>query len=766
MLIQCQSLGPSSFLLATAVLCLPGMGARDGERLEIGNAMVRRTLVFDAGVWRTTAFSRADGSDLLEVESDEFQLLFPDGGTVTLSDYVAEGEPSRSGGGGVEIVAIDYVPRGDAVLPAQAPSRVTVRYFHDGAPWLRKRVTLAMREGDAIDRLEVERFSSAAPATRGGRGQPVFLGRWFAGLEYPAGHSRHTDGNTPVADGGHFEKVGNYSFIDLEGRDKDAGARAGLVRLFHFPGRATKQSENGWGIVSKTAVAGVSAEPDRGAAMELVFLDYLDTVAKKPRVFLHYNNWFDGGGKDLRGEAFLNVWRAFGKILEPAGIAMHAMVPDNGWQNPASVWQPSGGQFPGGMADLATLGRRLREEGTSLGLWTSLDSTTNAIAWGEGQGYDRAVPNPYFSQYFPHYCLADEAYLAALEQQMRALTREGRIGYFKHDFNHLCCLGEGHDHLPTDRHGHEANVDGMIRILAACRDENPALYQNLTNWMWFSPWWLMHGDALWMLAGDDGFNRNWPEISMRAMATTDRDVFLWRMWGKPDARPLVPVSRLMTHGIVRNPGGQMEGPGDTLHDWADHVMMHYGRGTQMKEWDITPSALGADHWKVLASIHRWSERRFGALKNAVYVGGRPDEGEAYGYMGWDGDLGVLVARNPAAREQILEVPFDGSTWFRGAGGRSFGATSVYPNHGPWPGTFTSGETMRVPVAGYATVALEFTPGKAGLAAKALPPVRHRAEILEHRITGDRGDPGRGDGALRVARHRMAGSSGGAGRRWT
>ena len=466
-----------------------------------------------------------------------------------------------------------------------------------------------------------------------------------------------------------------------------------------------------------------------GQPIELAFADYLATVAKPARSFLHYNNWFDGAGKDLRGDAFVKVWRQFRAKLEPEGIKLEAMVPDSGWQDGKSVYQPSAGAFPGGMADLAKLGAALRDEGTGLGLWLALDGTSLNIGWGEQQGYARAKANAYFSQYFPHYSLSQPKYHADLEAQLRRLTRECGLTYFKHDFNHLSDIGPGNGHLPTDRHGHEANVDAMIALLAACREENPRIYQNLTNWMWFSPWWLMHGDALWMLAGDDGFNRNQPELSGRAMASTDRDTYLYRMWGDPADRPLVPISRLMTHGLIRNPGGQMESPGDTLADWADHVWMHYGRGTQLKEWYITPAAMDDARWRVLLDIHKWSQRHFAALCNTVFVGGRPDEGQAYGYLGWDGDQGVLIARNPGVAEQTLVAPFDATSLYRGKAGQSFRAKQVYPQAGDWPGSFRSGQPLRITLPGYQTVVIELSRGNGAKPPRAVaPPVGNATSV--------------------------------------
>jgi len=686
-------------LSVVLVLSLPAIAAP--PTVQIGNELAKRELTFDGHAWRTTKFTC--GTESLATQSDEFHIRLMDDREWTVADFQAEGEPVSSKDGKTSILTIRY--KWPDKAPEGAPEAVIVRYTTTpGEAWTRKTIALVFPGEATVDRLEVERFSVTGEATRGGRGEPVFLAdRWFFGLEYPAGHSRHTDGNTPLPDKHHYEMTGNYSFVDLDGRDKDARARAGLIRLFHFPGYAVKSGEK-WQIISKTAVAG------GGGRVPVIdqFNVYLKTIEKADRSFTHYNNWFDPAGKSLKGDNFLNIYRDFVKATKPYGVKIDAMVPDDGWQNRQSIWEPTPRDFPGGFPDLVKLSDSLRKEGTSLGLWLALDGTNTDVKWGETQGYVKAKANKYFSQYFAHYSLSHPLYHAALEKQLVRLAGEGKVGYFKHDFNHLSDIGEGNSHPPTDRHGHEANVDAMISLLKATRAANPAVYQNLTNWMWFSPWWLMHGDALWMLAGDDGANGNWPELSVRNMATTDRDTFLWRMWGDPADHPLVPISRLMTHGIILNERRQLESPGDGVREWADHVMMYYGRGIQMKEWYITPKVATPEHWKALGTIHRWAEKNFKALANTRFVGGRPDEGHVYGYIGWDGNHGVLVTRNPSAETQTLTIPFNSTSGQR----LEFHSRVVFPYHDASSKTWWTGEDIQIEVPGYQTLALEFDPGRA------------------------------------------------------
>ena len=56
--------------------------------LVIKNEFVQRVLKKDGDVWRTIRFARADGSDAIDVQSDEFHIL-PVGSEKgwTISDY-------------------------------------------------------------------------------------------------------------------------------------------------------------------------------------------------------------------------------------------------------------------------------------------------------------------------------------------------------------------------------------------------------------------------------------------------------------------------------------------------------------------------------------------------------------------------------------------------------------------------------------------------------------------------------------------------------
>jgi len=191
-------------------------------------------------------------------------------------------------------------------------------------------------------------------------------------------------------------------------------------------------------------------------------------------------------------------------------------------------------------------------------------------------------------------------------------------------------------------------------------------------------------------------------------------VYFWRMWGDPTDRPWFPIANIMTHGIIRNAGGQMSYKTDLPRDWSDYVLMHYGRGTLLREWYLSPASVLPHEWQALIAVHQWAEARHADLINTCYVGGRPDEGAAYGFVGWshDGKTGTLVARNPRAEAQTLRFGLDATTLFRGEKGKAWRGRIVYPYRQELAHGFESGAVSEITIPGYETVAIELEPGEA------------------------------------------------------
>ncbi|UCG16482.1 MAG: hypothetical protein JSV19_00285 [Phycisphaerales bacterium] len=651
--IVCACVAPVSITVAAEV---------PPDTMVLENAFVSRILKLDDGVWRTVRFARADGTDPLDVRSEEFRIRLPDGSELTARDYRCAGKPRIWTEEDVLLASVRYEPRRE--LSSGAPTEVVIEYRVANEPYLRKQLCLTMSPGGTVDRLEVERFQTKQPCARGGRGEPVFIGpSWFVGLEYPGSETKHADG---------------------------------VVTLAHFPGLAQKDGADGLHMIrSKTAVAGIG---NPGNPIGLAFSDYLDTIRRPSRILLHYNSWYDLRQNELTLDALVGTFEAFKKsVLDPYNLRMDVFVPDDGWQNPQSIWVPRDNLYPQGLGPLA---QALESRETRLGLWLPFNGFNLDVSWGAKQGYEKSDQGRY-------YCLAGRKYNAAIRNVVARLIEEGNIGYFKHDFNQLQCSAEGHAHVPDARHGHEANLDAELELLALERRLQPDIFLNVTSYVWHSPWWLMHADTIWMVASDFGYNHDWPQLSPREWAMSYRDAHFYKLY--TERSTLVPLSAMMTHGIIHGRYQLLGGKEETLREWSDYVVMYYGRGVQLMEWYITPALMTSEQWKVLGRATRWAIQNRGVLQNVVLVGGDPRKGRPYGYAHWSGDRGILVLRNPDVREGTINVPFDKSVRYRGDSGKTFQGRVIYPFIETLPGKFVSGQPVQVSVPGCSVMVCELAP---------------------------------------------------------
>ncbi|MBU0606666.1 MAG: hypothetical protein KKI08_02215, partial [Armatimonadetes bacterium] len=505
-----------------------------------------------------------------------------------------------------------------------------------------------------------------APTTRGGYGQPVFLGdAWFMGLEYPAGYN------------------------DV----READGKRTLV-LHHYPGR-----ETGEGLVSKTAVLGVTP---RGLTRELAFSDYLDSVRVQTRDFLQYNSWYDLRSSELTIPNILHSYEQFkAHLLDPYGLKMNAFVPDDGWQDRNSIWQPDKGRYPDGFRPLA---EGLERQGSRLGLWMPLNGTNLNTEWGREKGFEVSDRGKF-------YCLAAPKYNAEIRRVTAERIRDGRLAYYKHDFNGLRCTASGHGHLPTDRHGHEASLDAEIGLLAWERQVNPDIFLNVTSNVWLSPWWLMYADSIWMCASDFGYEKTYPQLSPREWDMSYRDAHFHRVYR--EQQNLVPLSALMTHGIIHGKLCKLGGAEETLREFSDMTVLYYGRGVQLKELYISPEIMDEARWRVLGQATRWAVTNAPVLRRTVMVGGDPRKGEPYGYVHWQGEGGIVVLRNPAPALGSIIVPLDQSVYYRGKLEQPFAARVVYPYRAAETRPWYAGTKVQWQVPGCTVMVIEVVPAKTG-----------------------------------------------------
>jgi hypothetical protein len=664
--------------------------------------------------WKLSKISRADGSDEIDIDSDEFEILLLDDRRFAVADYKAVSPPQKTNVNGRQVVRINYVPKSQT--SSSAPEFVKITYELGDGPYFHKSIYLEVKEGTFVDRLQVMRFSTNDTASRGGLGQPVFVGNWFFGADYPGFYSRHSDGFVEP----NFRYKHFYT-IDMQGRDElELAPRTGLVTLFHFPGFPKAQTDSSWAITSKRAVAGLSETAGENA--ELGLYDYIASTRKPPRSNLHFNNWYSPEAKTVTVDNFVdNTYHSFAENLSPYGVRLDAMVPDHGWENTNSynrVFEPKLDSTHDPLDDVSDA---LRGRGSSLGIWFTIDGTNAGYDRGIEIGYKPAVPADYegWTDYWmtgtkKWFDILDARYISDLKKSLRFLLKDAKISYIKHDFNHNFSAG-----FITQRHARERCLDVTLDLHKYELSFNPDLFQNYTNGTWFSPWWLQYADSIWMMSGDSAGGGDWPQVSQKEGATTYRDSWLRQSWNDParSVRPLIPIANLMTHGIIYSQSKPFSDFKDTLQDWSNYVVMYYARGTMVKEWYLTPGFLTDDgyegeddFWKALGKATNWAVKNQGRLINTLYVGGDPGQGEIYGYISWVDGRALLIVRNPDRASQTLEVPFDEKVYYRKGPGADYHARVVYPFVEQMPWKLTSGKNISVTVPGDSVIVYQIATG--------------------------------------------------------
>ncbi len=620
------------------------------DRIAIANETIGRTLSLEGGVCRTVRFTNVRAKTHLDVADGGPHLRLINGKEVPASALRLAGQITRTppDGKGKEVaVAIPVA----CTQPAPVKATVHLRVA-DGRHFMHK--WCDVESAVPVDAVQVEQLSGKFKTDLGGRGQPVFVdGKWFAGLEYPAGYHE---------------------------------GQPGQLRLYHFPGRQK--------FTTKRAVWGVDVEGNLSDSFE----SYLNCVRLKPRSFLQYNAWYDLRGTELAAETLIKRFEEFRKaFLVPYRLRFDAFAPDDGWQNPKSIWDVNRKILPQGYKPLADA---LAKHGSRVGLWMPLNGTNLDVGWGAKQGYEKSSHGNY-------YCLASARYGSAVRKATEVRIRDANLSYYKHDFNWFRCSAKGHLHLPTPRHGFEANVDALLDLLTYERNLQPDIFLNVTSGVWLSPWWLTHADTIWMAAGDFGYDKHYPQRPPREWAMSYRDQHLYQRLRVE--RVQVPVSALMTHGIIHARRNRLGGPYETLREWSDYVVMYFGRGVMLKELYLTPSLLNADWWEVLGRATQWANHNAKTMIHTRMVGAAPRSGDVYGYVHWSDRKGIAVLRNPAPADQTFDLTLAERPRRMGAPSVAWDVEAVYPHRELLPAQLTADRAVKLSVPGCSVTVWELSP---------------------------------------------------------
>ena len=497
----------------------------------------------------------------------------------------------------------------------------------DGANYVRQELAVEALADDCVVQ-EIVWLDQALPGARtAGQvdGSPIVVGPFFLGCEDP--HARNE-----VEPPGTVLRLGQGSSVSCR-----------LRRNTPLPRGET---------LSSSFVLGV-APPDQ---VRRAFLYYLERERAHPyRPFLHYNSWYDIAWTPfaLNETNCLEAIRLLGeRFIRAQGVVMDAMVFDDGWDDPRTLWQFHGG-FPDGFTPLARL---CRQYGTRLGVWLSPfggygEPRNQRLKFGRDQGYETNAAG---------FSLAGPKYYQAFKDSCVGMIRKYGVNHFKFDGIAAGMSASGGADYVRD-------TEAMRRLMLELRQEEPDLYINLTTGSWPSPFWLRFADSVWRQGGDMGFAGRGPK-QQQWLTYRDQEVFR----NVVRKGPLYPLNSLMTQGVAYSRQGDAGLKEFNPAGFKDDVRAFFGGGTGLQELYIQPGRLTEQDWRVLAEAAKWSRANADVLVDTHWIGGDPGKLEAYGYASWSPRKGVVMLRNPNEQPQefnlevgvAFELPPGGATQYK------------------------------------------------------------------------------------------------------
>ena len=529
-------------------------------------------------------------------QSECFQLLMADGQSLKASDLKIVRDPdvetlrpepqarrlgARNGGQQIRVVL------------ATADDHLTVEWrveLRDGSNYVRQCVSLTSPKA-AVDIREIVLVQLTSPHAKSAGivdGSPVTVGdAYFLAFEHPLSKTHATDSGE---------------------------LRCGLPRSTPRQPGDEQTYSSVMGVVPPGQLR-------RG------FLYYVERERAQPyRPFLHYNSWYDigYGAEKIREAEALKVIELFGKeLIEQRKVVMDSFVPDDGWDDPASLWRFHDG-FPTGFAALQRTAQRYN---SALGAWLS--------PWG-GYGQAKAERMKYgrqqgFETNKNGFSLAGAQYYQRFRDVCIGMVQDYGLNYFKFD-------GIGSGGVPTGVPAEFAgDVQALLGLIGELRGARADLFINVTTGTWSSPFWLWYGDSTWR-SGRDWGTFGWGPKRQQQVTYRDNQTY----HNVVRRAPLYPINSLMTQGVMFANHGLPDERGGLVQD----IRAFFASGTNCQELYITPSLLDAEAWDALAEAATWSRANADVLVDTHWIGGNPAEGEIYGWASWSARKGILALRNP------------------------------------------------------------------------------------------------------------------------
>lgn len=380
------------------------------------------------------------------------------------------------------------------------------------------------------------------------------------------------------------------------------------------------------------------------------FLNYLENERAFPyHLFIHYNSWYhlcistnnnQDPLKRLTEKNTLKAMRDFSDALfKKRGVYISSYLWDDGWDNWDSLWEYHAG-FPNKFKPLAEEAKRQK---SGISAWLS--------PWG-GYGHSKAKRVEYGKTQDLEiinggYSLRAPKYFEAFKNRCLQMIKDYNMNMFKFDGMGAGTWASGApEQIAPD-------LEGMLKLIMALRQEKPDVFINCTVGTWASPFWIIYADSIWR-QGDDCDYKG--VGNKREQWITYRDGTVYKRF--PQNAPLFPLNSIMNHGVIVGehsiPGPMPRGDSpEATTSFANEMWTMAGSGTNLQELYISPHLMTEKWWDITADAIKWARKNEISLIDTHWIGEAPESLKIYGYASWSPEKATIMLRNPSDTEETI-----------------------------------------------------------------------------------------------------------------
>lgn len=92
----------------------------------------------------------------------------------------------------------------------------------------------------------------------------------------------------------------------------------------------------------------------------------------------------------------------------------------------------------------------------------------------------------------------------------------------------------------------------------------------------------------------------------------------------------------------------------TDDEMRNHLYMLGTRGTAFWEYYYSYSMFDDNKWQINAEAAKWIEDNFDILQKSQMFGGKPNDGNVYGYSCWNGKEGILSSEIRRMKHKVIK----------------------------------------------------------------------------------------------------------------